>query len=230
MDIISINLAARNALRKLGVDVEPGKLILDRNLSKNDSFPNVTVFGEDVEGNELVVGKGYTVTTDSGVFTSVCKTDGLYIYLGNMKFFGGEDTGESFVACMAKESVWFFLALDYASGSHMKIVSEETIHPIDQKYLPGVCLPVVELTTEPTADGVELTAEESAKMDAVAENIMPFIVKFVVDGLVVAVMVSAVGIPGSPPAYGANAPMDGANCIVSLYKSIGWVFSASFTE
>lgn len=48
-----------------------------------------------------------------------------------------------------------------------RIEFAETIVPIDPKYLPGVCLPVVELSTAVTAEGATLTAEESAKMDAV---------------------------------------------------------------
>lgn len=46
----------------------------------------------------------------------------------------------------------------------------ETIHPIDPKFLPGVCLPVVEVTSAPYSfeEGniVSLTAEESARFNA----------------------------------------------------------------
>lgn len=44
-------------------------------------------------------------------------------------------------------------------------IETETIHKIDPKFLPGVCLPVVELSTEPTTEGVELTAEENTKLN-----------------------------------------------------------------
>lgn len=45
------------------------------------------------------------------------------------------------------------------------------------KVKGGVCLPVVELSTKPTEEGAKLTAEESAKMDAVFALRLPCVVK-----------------------------------------------------
>lgn len=59
---------------------------------------------------------------------------------------------------------------------------DETIHPIDPKFLPGVCLPVVELTTMPADhDALEanpLTADENAMMNEVTKTGMPFVLKY----------------------------------------------------
>lgn len=53
----------------------------------------------------------------------------------------------------------------------------ETIHPIDQKYLPGVCLPVVELETAVTSTQVALSEEDGAQMDTL--NGEPAVLKLV---------------------------------------------------
>lgn len=52
----------------------------------------------------------------------------------------------------------------------------ELIHPIDPKYIPGAVLPVVEMTTVPTAGGTPLTEAEAAAIDAL--NGKPCIVVF----------------------------------------------------
>ena len=52
----------------------------------------------------------------------------------------------------------------------------ETIHPIDPKFLPGVCLPVVE-----TADINAITTAESAVFTAAAENGLPCVLKWFSD-------------------------------------------------
>ena len=54
----------------------------------------------------------------------------------------------------------------------------ETITPIDPKYLPGVCLPVVELTTQPTAEGAPLTEAEVNAFRSVGD--FPCVVKFTI--------------------------------------------------
>lgn len=46
----------------------------------------------------------------------------------------------------------------------------------------GGGLPVVELTTTPTAEGAELTAEESAKVTQAMGTGLPVVVKLVLDG------------------------------------------------
>lgn len=52
----------------------------------------------------------------------------------------------------------------------------ETIHPIDPKFLPGVCLPVVELETELSKTEVELSENDVAKLEAI-DHLSPFVLK-----------------------------------------------------
>ena len=67
-------------------------------------------------------------------------------------------------------------------GKTVSYISEiqmsDTVRPIDQKYLPGMCLPVVELTTVPTTEGAELTTNEIARMNEVAELGTPIVVVY----------------------------------------------------
>ena len=72
--------------------------------------------------------------------------------------------------------------------SHTVAVYElvETIHPIDPKYLPGVCLPVVEITSAPYSFGagntVPLTVEESAQFNAAVTASDFVLIKIRLDG------------------------------------------------
>ena len=56
-----------------------------------------------------------------------------------------------------------------------KVEFAETIHPIDPKYLPGVCLPVVELTTT-VANDAAFTDEEKAALTSCLG--MPCVIKY----------------------------------------------------
>lgn len=62
---------------------------------------------------------------------------------------------------------------DYIENIYGTVI--ETIHPIDPKYLPGVCLPVVELSTVASDTQTNLTAEEAEKIKAL--NGAPCIIK-----------------------------------------------------
>ena len=57
-----------------------------------------------------------------------------------------------------------------------------TIHPIDPKFLPGVCLPVVELSTNLSGtDAIDLTAEESAMLTATLSSKSAIMLKCLLD-------------------------------------------------
>lgn len=153
--------------------IERQKVLLDVELVPNNVVGTGTFYGvEDTASNLLEVGKTYTVTTDSGTYTSVCQsTDATIKYLGNMELLDGNAStaNGSFLVLLAYEDVagesnagWALVCLDGNYGSHMKIVGDETIHPIDPKFLPGVCLPVVELST--TGD---MPAQDTLTEDAV---------------------------------------------------------------
>lgn len=117
----------------------------------------------------LEVGKTYTVTTDSGSYTAVCKEMSGTLLLGNANFMMDalDNTGETFCVVEMDDGAGLMtVAMDANNGTHMT-VSAETIVPIDPKYLPGVCLPVVKLTTVVTHGGVALNEEEIAQFEAV---------------------------------------------------------------
>ena len=132
-------------------------------------YPQTTVQCADVgdgvpaaglEEKTLVVGETYTVTFDGKRYSCVCSELNA---VGNNAIFGeGEDTGEPFLIILNGEDT--FAIATQTEGTHTFSITQETIHPIDPKFLPGVCLPVVELTTVPTAKGAALTAEETAQV------------------------------------------------------------------
>ena len=65
-------------------------------------------------------------------------------------------------------------------GYCSKVEFAETIVPIDPKYLPGVCLPVVELSTVVSA-GAALTEREMALLSAAYATGKPVVVSCVID-------------------------------------------------
>lgn len=106
--------------------------------------------------------------------------------------------------------------------SHTMAVYEitEEVRTIEPKYLPGVCLPVVELTTVGTSGGAALTAEESAKMEEVAALGLPIIVKAMVGGTIPASGVYSYANMGYPV---FTATSSGMQFTVAKIEGI-WVF------
>lgn len=74
------------------------------------------------------------------------------------------------------KAFWFDFEGDITDVTVSVYQETEVIHPIDPKYIPGAVLPVVELTTVPTAEGTPLTEAEAAAIDAL--NGKPCIVVF----------------------------------------------------
>lgn len=105
----------------------------------------------------------------------------LLVVLGNINMMLPDfpATREPFVIAYAPDTAECALMhKDGDIGTITISISEETetIHPIDQKYLPGVCLPVVELSTT-FENGASYTAEENAKLKEVWESGTPAIIK-----------------------------------------------------
>ena len=65
-------------------------------------------------------------------------------------------------------------------ATEFEIVKPETIHPIDPKYLPGVVLPVVELSTTFKV-GSQYTENENKILTALFEKYVPAVIKCAVD-------------------------------------------------
>ena len=120
-------------------------------LAENPEAPGVTVYqGSDKLG--LVAGKTYTVHLDSGSYETVCKDFGGGLLLGNGAIVGSDSfaSDESFaIGEMGADGQSMCIIVDANNGKKASVSAiTETIVPIDQTYLPGVCLPVVELSPE----------------------------------------------------------------------------------
>lgn len=98
-------------------------------------------------------------------------------------------------------------------------LTTETIHPIDPKYLPGVCLPVVEI-----ADYTELTEAECAALDKVASKNSPLVVKFNFDGIDICCALSRMNADGITVFSGAQLLLEVTWKIV-LNNEGGWTMT-----
>ena len=119
-------------------------------------------------------------SVDGTVYECEKKLFGDEVVYGNLSIAGEpEDTGEPFLFMYEDSEVWEGLFKGEAgfSVTLSAWTQTEKTTPISDKYLPGVCLPVVELTTE-IANEVVLTAEESAKLTAAAEQRLPAVLRF----------------------------------------------------
>ena len=91
---------------------------------------------------------------------------------------------------------WVVMQVEQQSGGEIRYYATEihgvlmpteteTIHPIDPKFLPGVCLPVVEITTSHVQEATPLNEVDSATMEAMVESGAQFIlVTMIVGGFV----------------------------------------------
>lgn len=170
--------AKEASLSELGV--KKGQLIATVALEEDDGCTFVEYEGV----LNLVAGQTYEVKTDSGTYRAVCKEvdegSGLFFrYLGNSDIFD-DTTAPGDHYCIGEgvnlRGDLYVSAIDSRSGKSISVSTPAT--PIDPKFLPGVCLPVVELSTEPTEEGGILTAEESAAIEALASKKCPVIVSF----------------------------------------------------
>lgn len=180
MDVVTLSMAKAYTDSQRLAYTEGGKIMWDVELVPMEGT-GFTYFQEsNTDQTVLSVGKTYTVTTDSGSFTTVCKEMSGVVFLGNgsiLGITGVEDSGENFLVAVDEDHVMGFF--DFNGGSRMEISTAATIHPIDPKFLPGVCLPVVELSGAET-----LTTEEQAQLTACAKQGIPIVVKIVQEGTV----------------------------------------------
>ena len=132
---------------------------------------SIWIYKDFLNGNDLLVGvlAAYetgqqTVVYEGQTFTVDVPQKGLYVMIPDELY-------ETFVQLCDQFEVdaeW------------------ETVNKIEPKYLPGVCLPVVELETAvpPSGEMAGLTAKESALIDGCGG--MPFIARFTIEGSVTA--------------------------------------------
>lgn len=120
----------------------------------------------------LTGGAAYTVEWDGVKYECIAQVDEDMVYLGNIEMV---EDGEPFtVVTFPTDS----MVAATQGNTHSFTISQtvETIHPIKPEYLPGVCLPVVEI-----ADLTSITAEENAKLTACIG--MPIVCRFNQNGV-----------------------------------------------
>ena len=173
-------LTEKQILRKLGGDKNPGKVItFDGNLSGKEAFEiepgvffvklsddvydlnnteSITIF--DFDGEKTYQKDAFTIGYN-GPMCSILLNERPYVLVIS------EDIPESL-----SKGLWITYMTDNGFFVYpSKIQIAGTIVPIDQKYLPGVCLPVVELSTA-FAPFTSLTdAENKLLTDAHAKNV-----------------------------------------------------------
>lgn len=142
---------------------------------------------------DLVVGETYTVIYDGVEYNCVAEQTlmgGKVMSVGKTGMYNGEELDSELpffgyyvprMASFQKEK--FQLAVMPDGNPHtVSIVPKETIHPIDPKFLPGVCLPVVELSAETmtalySGSIVMATEKETAAFMAAKEKVSPLVVR-----------------------------------------------------
>ena len=193
MDIIDISLGAKKAVLELE---KSGKVAKSTIHSRDESTPVIIGAIEDLGGLHGAIVEGTFGVKPTDLYVSFDYRDSAGVlrkmwldkipvaspmYVGNQSIAGiGEDTGENWLIVIDFEqnASLIFYHNDIFDGEEITIestITYETIHPIDPKYLPGVCLPVVELSTILGEEPVVLTAEENAKLNEVVASGSPFI-------------------------------------------------------
>ena len=228
-----VAIATNSTLRKLSADGNP--VGTDRTVLTYDGNSN---------GKEIVTpgnGNGYVAIADkyiapesivsvsasfAGNILTIGKADVSFDNLGSNNKYAAHTlyNGEYvplFFSEKKEDGTGVFAVFDEPSlALYVCRVEAETTTPIDPKYLPGVCLPVVELSTVGTSDGAALTAEESAKMEEVAALGLPIIVKAMIGGAIPASGVYSYANMGYP-VFTATSP--GMQFTVAKIEGI-WVF------
>lgn len=177
--------AANKALRKLGI--KEGQSVTEL-LPKESATFDSGFFSMASAG--LKEGSSYVVHWAGKDYSCIAKVvdagDAKAIALGNLTMFGLDDTGEPFIVTDTGTQTMFYdieAVMSGQSGAVGRVIGlssvTETITPIDPKYLPGVCLPVVELSTEVQyGDMTSLSPEENAALTAAAEGGLPIVIGF----------------------------------------------------
>lgn len=192
MDQIDINQAANKAMKRLAESGKIGKSTAGMVLTWDGDKSNETDLGDGLFGVKIA---DYTdLTKVDSITMEVIGFETTTIQKSQFTAAVNNPTGDILVGTIVADSIPILLAISaeyedfkpgtYAvtTGTQIRFISAtipETIHPIDPKYLPGVCLPVVELSTAIPIDGteVEFSTDESAKLTNAANLELPVCVK-----------------------------------------------------
>lgn len=144
----------------------------------------------------LKLGKTYVIRTydrSGKIMTSyegVCQKyvesdDTVYYYIGNIKYIEGEEPAPGEPTVLVCEYIYegetYAIGADWYGCFSMGIWEVVTT-PISDKYLPGVCLPVVDLKSVTVPDlGIELTDEESEQLTKAASAKLPIVIRIYIE-------------------------------------------------
>lgn len=173
-----------------------------------------------------------TLTLDGVVYSEQAKEstrdDVTYIYIGNGAMVG-DDTGENYGAVyISSYEAWLVFLVDESNNqtttTHTVELSfkTQTIVPIDPKFLPGVCLPVVEITTLPTLGAVPLSDAENAKLNEMAEIGTPFFAKIFLEGTALTAPVIVAEVEGMIVGYFLSLPREFGMSVGVRPAEDGW--------
>lgn len=174
MDLITISLAARKALEKLGVKIDPSKVLTwDGDTSGANELGTVKIHDKYMDLNNVVsltlasdvsqTHNGAVVT--EGFYLQDVPEKGLQMLSATNDILGANATNYALlvsVSANATEEVTgmgltegVYVAAEDAQAHIAKITFASTITPIDLKFLPDECTPaVIDLTKYPTTGGV----------------------------------------------------------------------------
>lgn len=170
MDIIDITLAAKKAIAQLE---DSGKVAKTRATNTNKRIYCTPEPNEEMGGLRVAMVEGTLgiKETDNSFTIDFRFGDGMYynlvertpvtspIWAGNLGLAGmGDDTGE-FICVGVDFDNNMSLVISAVEGTVELWVDtyfDQIESTIDPKYLPGVCLPMVELTEEQIAEMVEI--------------------------------------------------------------------------
>jgi hypothetical protein len=194
------NYAAHKALRKLGVGNTsvPGVLKVSLEMCQtavaNGSAIDVPEIGacvpildrpiaqDEIEKVVLNI-LGETETHERADLDIISPSSDFYaVMVGGMFALLVTNADVNIGAAVPKGTYAVYISNEYGTSYVAEIhgILTETTTPISDKYLPGVCLPVVELTTQIPSDGspVQFTAEENEAFEKAALSGMPAVIRF----------------------------------------------------
>lgn len=169
MDLVTLAMAKAYTDQKAGYAEKTSKIFFPETALEAGENPIPSAVGLTAGGNYKVMFNGTQYSYTAVAFeTQLGDTVGI----GNLSFVeAGEDTGESFGIFSVAYEGQYLIAFMTMEAATVAIYEEtETVHTIDPKFIPGAVLPVVELTTMPTADGAQLTEAETAQLAYAVAN------------------------------------------------------------
>ena len=173
-------LTEKQILRKLGGDKIPSKVFTyDGNAEETQEIGGITYakIADTAPDLHNVTKAVYTAPNGSTIEYSSEKLTVEDLGSGQIiKASLGSTTGT--VIILDQSGLWVYAQPGFGYCSYVEFA--ETIVPIDQKYLPGVCLPVVELSTTFSVN-TYLTDAEGKALDVAFEANTPIIIKCNID-------------------------------------------------